>query len=105
MLGQKQGSRYGGFITGAVRLYSLIQRNYLHGDSPTNLTITFSTATNTTAAAQRHCLEAKRRNWMQPPGTHSLHSSDFGERNRYLQGATPIDAQQKNMELLTFSCS
>ena len=37
MLGQKQGNRYGAFITGAVRLYSLIQRNYLHGDLPTKL--------------------------------------------------------------------
>ena len=35
MLGQKQGSRYGGFVTGAVRLYLLMQRNYLHGDLPT----------------------------------------------------------------------
>ena len=32
-------------------------------------------------------------------------SLDFGERNRYLKGVTPIDAQQKSMELLTFSCS
>ena len=37
MLGQKQGNRYGGFVIGAVRLYSLIQRNYLHGDLPTKL--------------------------------------------------------------------
>ena len=34
-----------------------------------------------------------------------LHSLDFGKRNRYLKGVAPIDAQQKNMELLTFSCS
>ena len=32
-------------------------------------------------------------------------SLDFGERNRYLKGVTPIDGQQKSMELLTFSCS
>ena len=37
ILGHKQGNRYGGFVTGAVRLYSLIQRNYLHGDLPTKL--------------------------------------------------------------------
>ena len=30
---------------------------------------------------------------------------DFGERDGYLKGAAPIDAQQKSMELLTFSCS
>ena len=32
-------------------------------------------------------------------------SLDFGECNGYLKGVTPIDAQQKSMELLTFSCS
>ena len=32
-------------------------------------------------------------------------SLDFGERNGYLKGITPIDAQQKSMELLTFSCN
>ena len=32
-------------------------------------------------------------------------SLDFGERNGYLKGVAPIDAQQKSMELLTFSCS
>ena len=30
---------------------------------------------------------------------------DFGECNGYLKGVAPIDAQQKSMELLTFSCS
>ena len=32
-------------------------------------------------------------------------SLDFGERNGYLKGIAPIDAQQRSMELLTFSCS
>ena len=32
-------------------------------------------------------------------------SLDFGESNGYLKGIAPIDAQQKSMELLTFSCS
>ena len=32
-------------------------------------------------------------------------SLDFGERNGYLKGVAPIDAQQKSIELLTFSCS
>ena len=30
---------------------------------------------------------------------------DFDKRNGYLKGVAPIDAQQKSMELLTFSCS
>jgi len=32
-------------------------------------------------------------------------SLDFRKRNGYLKGAAPIDAQQKSMELLTFSYS
>ena len=32
-------------------------------------------------------------------------SLDFGKRNGYLKGVAPIDAQQKSMVLLTFSCS
>ena len=32
-------------------------------------------------------------------------SLDFDERNGYLKGVAPIDAQQKNMELRAFSCS
>ena len=32
-------------------------------------------------------------------------SLDFGECNGYLKGVAPIDAQQKSMEPLTFSCS
>ena len=32
-------------------------------------------------------------------------SLNFDECNGYLKGVTPIDAQQKSMELLTFSCS
>ena len=31
-------------------------------------------------------------------------SLNFGERNGYLKGIIPIDAQQKSMELQTFSC-
>ena len=34
-----------------------------------------------------------------------FHSLDFGKHNGYLKGVAPIDAQQKSMELLTFSCS
>ena len=37
MLGRKQGIIYGAFIIEAVRVYSLIQRNHLHGDLPTKL--------------------------------------------------------------------
>ena len=79
--------------------------NYSHGDSPTNLTITFSTATNTTVAAQRHRLEAKEETGCNHQGPARPRSFDFGKRNGYLQGIAPIDAQQKNMKLLTFSCS
>ena len=32
-------------------------------------------------------------------------SLDFSERNGYLKGVAPIDAQQKSMERRTFSCS
>ena len=112
-------------------MYSLIQKNCSHGDSPKNSTITFSTATpNTTAAARRHRLNAKGETTTHAVG-HNHHrwgparfrSLDFGERNGYLKGPTwfcsldfserngylkgiaPIDAQQKSMELLTFSCN
>ena len=68
-------------------------KNYSHRDSPTNLTITFSTATNTTAAAQRHRLEAKKETGCNHQGPARLHSFDFGKRNRYLQGVAPIEAQ------------
>ena len=78
--------------------------NYSHGNSPINLTITFCTATNTTTAAQRHRLEAKEEIGCDHQGPARLRSFDFGKRNGYLQGVTPIDAQQKNMKLLTFSC-
>ena len=86
--------------------------NYSHGDSPTNLTITFSTATNTTAAAQRHRLNTKgetmahviRHNHLYR-GAARFRSLDSDERNGYLKDVAAIDAQQKSMELLTFSCS
>ena len=38
-------------------------------------------------------------------GLARFRSLDFGERNGYLKEIAPIDAQQKSMELLTFSCS
>ena len=38
-------------------------------------------------------------------GLTQFRSLDFGKRNGYLKGVAPIDAQQKSMELLTFSCS
>ena len=38
-------------------------------------------------------------------GSARFRSLDFSERNGYLKGIAPIDAQQKNMELRTFSCS
>ena len=56
--------------------------NYSHRDSPTNLTITFSTATNTTAAAQRHRLEAKEETGCNHQGPARLRSFHFGEHNK-----------------------
>ena len=51
-----------------------------------------------------HSLDFGERNgYLKGPAR--FHSLNFGERNEYLKGATPIDAQQKSMELLTFSCS
>ena len=38
-------------------------------------------------------------------GPARFRSLDFDERNGYLKGVTPINAQQKSMERLTFSCS
>ena len=38
-------------------------------------------------------------------GPARFRSLEFGEHNGYLKGVAPIDAQQKSMELLTFSCS
>ena len=68
-------------------------KNCSHGDSPTNSTITFSTTTNTTAAARRHRLNAKGET-MARDARHNhnrwcpawFRSIDFGERNRYLKG-------------------
>ena len=45
----------------------------------------------------------KRNGYLKDPA--QFHSLDFGERNGYLKGVAPIDAQQKSMELRTFSCS
>ena len=96
-----------------------------------NSTITFSTTTpNTTAIARRHRLNAKGETTAHaaehnhrrrgPSRFHSLDfgehngylkgpaqfcSLDFGECNGYLKGVAHIDAQQKSMELLTFSYS
>ena len=46
---------------------------------------------------------SKRNGYLKGPT--QFRSLDFGERNGYLKGVAPIDAQQKSMELLTFSCS
>jgi len=82
-----------------------------------NSTITFSTTTpNTTTAhaarrsnryrglAQFCSLDFGERNgYLKGPVW--FRSLDFGERNGYLKDVAPVDAQQKSMELLTFSCS
>jgi len=87
-------------------------KNYSHGDSPTNSTITFSTTTpNTNVTARRHRPNAKgettahaaehnhcrkgparsrslnfskRNGYLKGPAR--FHSLDFGERNGYLKG-------------------
>ena len=45
----------------------------------------------------------KRNRYLKGPAR--FRSLNFSERNGYLKGVAPIDAQQKSMELLTFSCS
>ena len=50
-----------------------------------------------TAHAARNKHHSKGPTWFR--------SLDFGERNGYLKGVAPVDAQQKSMELRTFSCS
>ena len=85
MLGQKQGSRYGGFITGAVRLYLLMQRNYLHGDIPRKLNYyTFLLLQILLRPLERHRLEAKEEtgcNHQDPLGSAP---STSAKRNGYL---------------------
>ena len=97
MSGQKQGNRYGASVTEAVRLYSLIQRNYLHGVLPTELNYYIfyykyycshsTTSPETPEAARFHPFKT------------------LEKRNGYLKGVATMEAQQKNMELLAFSCS
>ena len=51
--------------------------------------------------ATAHAAGHNHRRW----GPTQFRSLDFGEHNGYLKGVAPIDAQQKIMELLTFSCN
>ena len=94
-------------------MYSLIQ-NCSHGGSPTNSTITFPnyfyskyyygrsmTSPNAKGEATTHAAEHNHHR----KGPARFRSLDFGERNGYLKGVAPIDALQRSMELLTFSCS
>ena len=93
-----------------------MQKTVHTGTHPQNSTITFSTTPNTTAVARRHHLNTVGRNHRRlgPAqfcsldfGEHNgylkgparFRSLDFGKRNGYLKGVTPIDAQQKSMEL------
>ena len=107
-------------------------KNYSHGGSPMNLTITFAdyfyskcyfgrsaTSADATGEATTHTTRhnhhrkgptwfrsldfGERNGYLKDPAR--FHSLDFSERNGYLKGVAPIDAQQKNMEILTFSCS
>ena len=79
---------------------------------PQYSTITFSTIPNTTTDARRHRMNTKGETTAHDAGHNHNHwcpaqfcSLDFGKCNGYLKGVAPIDAQQKSMELLTFSCS
>ena len=97
MLGQKQGIRYGIFITEAIRVYSLIQRNHLHGDLPTKLN-------NYIFYYKHYCGHSTTS--PETPENRSVPPFKTSEKhNGYLKGVAPMDAQQKNMELLAFSCS
>ena len=94
-------------------MHSLIQKLFTRG-SPTNLTITFAdyfyskyycgrsaASADAKGEATTHAAEHNHRR----KGPARFRSLDFGECNGYLKGVAPIDAQQKSMEPLTFSCS
>ena len=57
------------------------------------------------AGAKGKAMTHAARNEHHRKGLARFRSLDFGERNGYLKGVAPIDAQQKSMELRTFSCS
>ena len=87
-------------------------KNYSHEGSPTNLMVTFAdyfyskcyygrsvASANAKGEATAHAAGHNHHR----KGRAQFRTLDFGERNGYLKGVTPIDAQQKNMELRTFS--
>ena len=88
-------------ITKIELMYSLIQKT-VHTGAPPNLTITFadyfyskyyyvhSTASaNAKGEATTHATGHNHHR----KGPAQFYSLDFGERNRYLKGGAPIDAQ------------
>ena len=110
----------------------MIQKTIHTGGSPTNLTITFAdyfyskyycgcSAASSDAKGEATAHGTRHNHRRKDParfcslnfgernghlkGPTGFRSLDFSERNGYLKGVTPIDAQQKSMELLTFSCS
>ena len=94
-------------------MYSLI-KNYSHGGSPTNLMVTFvdyfyskcyyaSLAASADAKGEATTHAVGHNHHRKGPA--QFRSLNFGERNGHLKGVAPIDAQQKSMELWTFSCS
>ena len=94
-------------------MYSLIQKLFTRG-SPTNLMVTFADYFYSKCYYGRSAAsaDAKGEATTHAAGHNHRHkgparfcSLDFGERNGYLKGVAPIDAQQKSMKLLTFSCS
>ena len=89
-------------------------KNCSHGGSPTNLTIIFATYFYSECYCGRSAAsaDAKVEATAQTVGHNHRHkgparfrSLDFGERNWYLKGVAPTDAQQKSMELRAFLCS
>ena len=82
-------------------MYSLIQKNCSHGDSPTNSTITFSNyfyskyyydRSTTSPDAKGEATAHTARHNHRHKGPARFHSLDFDEHNRYLKGVAPIDA-------------
>ena len=89
-------------ITKTKQMYSLIQKNYSHGGSLANLTITFAdyfyskyycgrsaASTDAKGEATTHAAEHNHRR----KGPARFRSLNFGECNGYLKGVAPIDAQ------------
>ena len=83
-------------------MYSLIQKNYSHGGSPTNLMVTFANYFYSKCYYGCSAASADAKGKATTHGTRHNHhrkgptrfcSLNFGKRNGYLKGVTPMDAQ------------